>query len=98
MPVLDICPLPGHMSPITNPRLGQTRDRCTQSLFLGEVAGVRGANVGSREETATAAVGTQCWATQGVCVFGRRLKSTKLLKLYRIIPAYSQPRPPPPVM
>jgi len=29
-------------------------------LFSGEVAGVRGANVGSRETTATAAVGPQC--------------------------------------
>ena len=56
----------GHLPPsrthaaLTNPRLEQTRDRCTRRLFSGEVAGVRGANVGSRETTATATVGPQC--------------------------------------
>ena len=64
--------------PINNPRLGQTRDRCTRRLFSGEVAGVRGANVGSRETKATAAVGPQCWAMRDVSVTGSRLKSTKL--------------------
>jgi len=81
---------------VTNPRLGQTRDRCTRRMFLGEVTGVRGANVGSREMTATAAVGPQCWAMRGVSVIGSRLKSTKLPELYRIVPADSLPRPPPP--
>ena len=81
--------------PVTNPRLGQTIDR----LFSGEVARVSGANVGSRETTATAAVGPQCWAMRGVCVIGSRLKSTKLPELYHIVPADSLPRPlPPPVM
>ena len=36
-------------APATNPRLGQTRDKCTRLLFSGEGAGVRGANVGSRD-------------------------------------------------
>ena len=40
-PVLDICPLPGHMPPVTNPRLGQTRDSCTRRLFSGEGACVQ---------------------------------------------------------
>jgi len=48
--------------------------------------------------TATAAVGPQCWAMRGVSVIGSRLKSTKLPELYRIIPADSLPRPPPPDM
>ena len=48
--------------------------------------------------TATAAVGPQYWAKQGVCVTGIWLKSTKLLQLYRIVPADSLPRPPPAVM
>ena len=82
--------------PVNNPRLGQTRDRCTRRLFAGEVAGVRGANVGSRETTETAAVGPQCWAMQSVSVIGSRLKSTKLPELYRVVPADSLPRPPPP--
>jgi len=92
----------GHLPPswthalVTNPRRGQTRDRCTRRMFLGEVTGVRGANVGSREMTATAAVGPQCWAMRGVSVIGSRLKSTKLPELYRIVPADSLPRPPPP--
>jgi len=81
-------------APVTNPRLGQTRDRCTRR----EVAGVRGANVGSRETTATAAVGPQCWAMRDDSVIGSRLKSTKLPELYRIVPADSLPRPPPPIM
>ena len=49
-----------------------------------------------RETTATAAVGTQCWAMRGVSVIGSRLKSTKLPELYQIVPADSLPRPPPP--
>ena len=60
-------------APVTNPRLGQTRERCMRRLLLGEVAGVRGANVGSREMTATAAVGPQCWAMQDVSIIGSRL-------------------------
>ena len=92
----------GHLPPsrthaaVTNPRLGQTRDRCTRRLFSGEVARVRGANVGSHETTATAAVGPQCWAMRRVSVIGSRLKSTKLPELYHIVPAVSLPRPPPP--
>jgi len=42
-----------------------------------------------RETTATAAVGTQCWAMRGVSVIGSRLKSTKLPELYHIVPADS---------
>jgi len=67
-----------------------------RQLFSGEVAGVRRANVVSRETTATAAVGPQCWAMRGVSIIGSRLKSTKLPNLYRIVPADSLPRPPPP--
>jgi len=52
--------------------------------------------------TAAAAVGLLCWANilypmRGVCVIGSRLKSTQLPELYRIVPADSLPRPPPPV-
>ena len=75
------------LAPVTNPCLGQTSDRCTQRLFSGEVAGVRGANVRLREMTATAAVGPQCWAMRDVSVIGSWLKSTKLPELYRIVPA-----------
>ena len=46
--------------------------------------------------TATAAVSPQCWAMRGVCVIGSRLKFTKLPEPYRIVPADSLPRPPPP--
>jgi len=88
----------GHFPPsqthalVTNPRLGQTRDRCTRWLFSGEVVGVQGANVGSRETTASAAVGPQCWAMRGVSVIGSQLKSTKLPVSH--VPVDSLPRPP----
>ena len=74
-----------------------TVGRRRRRLFSGEVAGVRGANVGSRETTATAAESPQCWAMGGASVIDSRLKSTKL-PVYRIVPADSLPRPPPPVI
>ena len=67
-------PPPRTHAPVTNTRLGQTRDRCTRRLFSGERAGVRGANVGhvmltggrGLWTTARAAVGLQCWANHVV--------------------------------
>ena len=92
--------------PVTSPRLGQTKERCMRRLFSweGQVSGEQMSGhvmltVGcDLWTTATAAVGLQYWAKQGVCVTGSRLKSTKLLELYRIVPADSLPRPPPPAM
>jgi len=46
--------------------------------------------------TETAAVGPQSWTMRDVSVIGSQLKSTKLPKLYRIVPDDSLPRPPPP--
>jgi len=80
-PVLDISPPRTH-APVTNPRPGQTRDRCMRRLFGGEGAGVRGANVGSRHARCL-----RYWQP-----------ATKLPELYRFVPADSLPRPPPPVM
>ena len=104
-PVLDISPPRTH-APVTNPRPGQTRDRCMRRLFggKGQMSGhvmlTGGRNLST---TVTAAVGPQCWVNirypmRGVSVIGSRLKSTKLPELYRFVPADSLPRPPPPVM
>jgi len=74
-------------------------DRCTRRLFSGEVAGVRGANVGSRdinwrEWLIGSSRGcrrlTQClpYTARDVSIIGSRLKSpTTLLELCRIVPA-----------